>query len=114
MLPYDELMALLDLSSMRELEDFVIQDCIYPALLKCKLDQKERCLRVQDAFPRDVRPQEMPAVTAALQTWCAPKALTLFFGIAFFSRQLLNLNQILMRAFVRAARPCASRCTGVA
>lgn len=72
MLPYDELMVLLDLSSMRELEDFVIQDCIYPALLKCKLDQKERCLRVQDAFPRDVRPREMPAVTAALHTWWAP------------------------------------------
>jgi hypothetical protein len=48
MLVYDTLQESLDFQSIRELEDFVIHDCIYTGLLKCKLDQKGRRIHVQE------------------------------------------------------------------
>lgn len=68
-LPYDELMQQLGLDSLRQLEDVLISDCIYGGLLKGRLDQKNRCLHVGDALARDVAPERLPEVAAALQGW---------------------------------------------
>lgn len=54
---------------MRELEDLLITGAFYAGLLRGKLDQAGACLRVEDAFARDVRPEEVGDVAAALGDW---------------------------------------------
>ena len=51
-LPYDTLMAQLDLSSVRALEDLLINDCIYAGIVKGKLDQRQHCFEVRKAAQR--------------------------------------------------------------
>ena len=69
---YDALMAHLELPTVRALEDFIIQHCIYPGLLKCQLDQRHRRVHVQDVYSRDVPPAQLPQLTQGLQALCAP------------------------------------------
>ena len=71
-LVYDTLQQALDLPSIRELEDFIIQDCIYTGLLKCKLDQQGRRIHVQDVYNCDVQPSRLPTLCAGLKELCAP------------------------------------------
>lgn len=68
-LPYSHLMSALEVSSVRELEDILITDCFYSGLIRGRLDQEQRCLLVEEAFCRDVRPEQLGEVTAALGTW---------------------------------------------
>ncbi|GAB4817609.1 hypothetical protein N2152v2_004655 [Parachlorella kessleri] len=68
-LPYEQLMGRLDVSSVRELEDLLITDCFYSGLLRGKLDQERKSLQIEEAFCRDVRPEELGDVAAALQGW---------------------------------------------
>ncbi|KAI8469997.1 MAG: hypothetical protein J3K34DRAFT_521680 [Monoraphidium minutum] len=87
-LPYDRLMGVLDIGSMRELEDFLIAHCFYSGLIKGKLDQAARTLQarprgppleaplldaprlaVHQASSRDVRPEELPRLAGALDSW---------------------------------------------
>uniref|UniRef100_A0A453BIH4 PCI domain-containing protein n=1 Tax=Aegilops tauschii subsp. strangulata TaxID=200361 RepID=A0A453BIH4_AEGTS len=42
-LPYDQLMQELDVSNVRELEDFLINECMYSGIVRGKLDQLRRC-----------------------------------------------------------------------
>ena len=70
-MPYDHIMRSLELTTVRALEDFIIQDCIYCRLLKCKLDQKGRRVHVQEVYSRDVQPAKLPELTAGLQQLCA-------------------------------------------
>lgn len=69
--PYDHLMRQLGVSEVRALEDLLISDCFYPKLITGKLDQKEGALVVADAAGRDVQPDRLPNVSAALSSWCA-------------------------------------------
>ncbi|XP_019088509.1 PREDICTED: COP9 signalosome complex subunit 7-like isoform X2 [Camelina sativa] len=46
-LPYDLLMAELDISNIRELEDFLINECMYAGIVRGKLDQLKRCFEVE-------------------------------------------------------------------
>jgi len=55
-------------SGMRELEDLVI-DCIYAGLLSGKLDQARRSVEVTYAAGRDVRPDGLADMLAALSEW---------------------------------------------
>lgn len=52
---------------MRTLEDFIIQQCIYSDILKCKLDQVDACVHVLSALQRDVRPEELPVLSRGLE-----------------------------------------------
>ena len=70
MLSYNDLCAHLDLDSIRSLEDFLIQQCMYTGILKFKLDQVNSCVHVLDVFQRDVRPQKLPDLTKGLETMC--------------------------------------------
>ncbi|XP_033134761.1 COP9 signalosome complex subunit 7 isoform X1 [Brassica rapa] len=45
-LPYDTLMAELDVTNVRQLEDFLINDCMYAGIVRGKLDQLKRCFEV--------------------------------------------------------------------
>ena len=42
-LPYDQLMLELDVTNVRELEDFLINECMYTGIVRGKLDQLRRC-----------------------------------------------------------------------
>ena len=43
---YNELIAQLGVSSIRELEDLIITECFYNGIVSGKLDQQKRCLQV--------------------------------------------------------------------
>ncbi|KAG6400498.1 hypothetical protein SASPL_137335 [Salvia splendens] len=68
-LPYDTLMQELDVSNVRELEDFVINDCMYVGIVRGKLDQLRRCFKVQFAAGRDIRPGQLGSMTDILANW---------------------------------------------
>lgn len=63
-------MSTLDLPSTRALEDLVIS-AIYASLLSAKLDTKHSLIEVSSTAGRDVAPEEIPAMVATLQNWCA-------------------------------------------
>ena len=63
---------------MRALEDFIIQQCIYSDILKCKLDQVNVCVHVLSVLQRDVRPEELPVLCRGLEDMCGSPAYTPF------------------------------------
>ncbi|KAH7285508.1 hypothetical protein KP509_33G031300 [Ceratopteris richardii] len=65
-LPYDLLMKQLDISNVRQLEDMLINDCMYAGIVKGKLDQRRRCFEVQFAAGRDLRPGQLEAMIQTL------------------------------------------------
>ena len=67
-LAYDVLMRELEISSVRELEDLLIE-CIYAGLISGRLDQQAACLEVFSAAGRDVHPKEIAAMSATLVEW---------------------------------------------
>ncbi|KAH9300288.1 hypothetical protein KI387_011871, partial [Taxus chinensis] len=68
-LPYDLLMQQLDVSNVRELEDFLINECMYSGIVKGKLDQRRRCFEVQFAAGRDLRPGQLDNMMHTLSNW---------------------------------------------
>ncbi|KAL8542670.1 hypothetical protein ACS0TY_003522 [Phlomoides rotata] len=68
-LPYDTLMQELDVSNVRELEDFLINDCMYAGIVRGKLDQLRRCFEVQFAAGRDIRPGQLGSMIQILAKW---------------------------------------------
>lgn len=67
-LHYADLMTTLDMSSVRELEDLII-DCIYNELLSGQLDQLHQQFHVVSCYGRDLRPSEVPLALAKLEAW---------------------------------------------
>ncbi|KAJ8900337.1 hypothetical protein K2173_024977 [Erythroxylum novogranatense] len=70
-LPYDELMQELDVTNVRELEDFLINECMYSGIVRGKLDQLRRCFEVQFAAGRDLRPGQLNNMIQTLSSWLA-------------------------------------------
>ncbi|KAJ6729977.1 COP9 SIGNALOSOME COMPLEX SUBUNIT 7 [Salix viminalis] len=70
-LPYDQLMQELDVSNVRELEDFLINECMYAGIVRGKLDQQRRCFEVQFAAGRDLRPGQLGNMLQTLSNWLA-------------------------------------------
>ncbi|KAL8062378.1 hypothetical protein ABFX02_02G143000 [Erythranthe guttata] len=68
-LPYDTLMQELDVQNVRELEDFLINDCMYVGIVRGKLDQLRRCFEVQFAAGRDLRPAQLGSMIQTLASW---------------------------------------------
>ncbi|EIN13120.1 hypothetical protein PUNSTDRAFT_94087 [Punctularia strigosozonata HHB-11173 SS5] len=67
-LPYADLLRFLDMPTIRDLEDLVI-DAIYLDILRGKLDQKEQQLEVEYTMGRDLAPGKVEHVLAALKDW---------------------------------------------
>ncbi len=67
-LPYASLMAELDLPTIRELEDLVI-DCTYEKLLAAKLNQKNACVEVEFACARDISQADVASMIQQLTAW---------------------------------------------
>ncbi|KAI4356637.1 hypothetical protein L6164_000643 [Bauhinia variegata] len=68
-LPYDLLMQELDVRNVRELEDFLINECMYAGIVRGKLDQLRRCFEVQFAAGRDLRPGQLGSMIQTLSSW---------------------------------------------
>ncbi|CAN1145955.1 COP9 signalosome complex subunit 7 [Linum perenne] len=82
-LPYDQLMQELDVTNVRELEDFLINECMYAVgipsaafllyehqgIVRGKLDQLRRCFEVQFAAGRDLRPGQLGNMLHTLSDW---------------------------------------------
>nr|XP_043624078.1 COP9 signalosome complex subunit 7-like isoform X2 [Erigeron canadensis] len=68
-LPYDVLMHELDVVNVRELEDFLINECMYVGIVRGKLDQLRRCFEVQFAAGRDLRPGQLGNMLHTLSDW---------------------------------------------
>ena len=68
-LRYDDLMAALEVPTVRELEDLLINECIGPGLTRGKLDQRRACFEVHHAIGRDLRPGQLPELIATLDAW---------------------------------------------
>lgn len=68
-LPYDQLLHQLDFTNVRELEDFLINECIYAGIVRGKLDQLRRCFEVQFAAGRDMRPGQLGSMIQTLANW---------------------------------------------
>ncbi|PSS35813.1 COP9 signalosome complex subunit 7 like [Actinidia chinensis var. chinensis] len=68
-LPYDMLMQELDVTNVRELEDFLINECMYVGIVRGKLDQLRRCFEVQFAAGRDLRPGQLGSMIQTLTNW---------------------------------------------
>ncbi|KAI0344046.1 hypothetical protein BDW22DRAFT_1355330 [Trametopsis cervina] len=67
-LPYAELIDMLQVSTIRELEDLII-DAIYLEVIRGKLDQKEQQFKVEYTMGRDLEPGKVESILAALQNW---------------------------------------------
>ncbi|KAF3594536.1 hypothetical protein DY000_02023831 [Brassica cretica] len=68
-LPYETLMVELDVTNVRELEDFLINDCMYAGIVRGKLDQLKRCFEVPFAAGRDLRPGQLGNMLHTLSDW---------------------------------------------
>ncbi|KAF9003516.1 hypothetical protein BDZ89DRAFT_1080914 [Hymenopellis radicata] len=75
-LPYSELLSALDMPTVRELEDLII-DAIYLDMLRGKLDQKEGQFEVEYTMGRDLEPGKIESVLAALKDWAATTSAVL-------------------------------------
>ncbi|KAG2320418.1 hypothetical protein Bca52824_013631 [Brassica carinata] len=81
-LPYDTLMVELVVTNVRQLEDFLINECMYAhdtdfvdklnifhGIVRRKLDQLKRCFEVPFAAGRDLRPGQLGDMLLALSNW---------------------------------------------
>ncbi|DBA01322.1 TPA: hypothetical protein N0F65_001827 [Lagenidium giganteum] len=68
MVPYTTIMKALDVSSVREMEDVVI-DSIYSGLMQGKLNQKSQCFAVKYAIGRDTEDTDIDVMIAKLSKW---------------------------------------------
>ncbi|KAK7277150.1 hypothetical protein RIF29_18301 [Crotalaria pallida] len=68
-IPYEQLMQELDVTNVRELEDFLINECMYAGIVRGKLDQLQRCFEVQFAAGRDLRPGHLGSMIQTLSNW---------------------------------------------
>jgi len=75
-LPYDHLLSVLQVSSIRELEDLII-DAIYQDVIRGKLDQKEQQFEVEYTMGRDLEPGKVESLLAALQHWASTTSAVL-------------------------------------
>ncbi|TDL22362.1 hypothetical protein BD410DRAFT_788623 [Rickenella mellea] len=75
-LPYARLMQSLQMPTVRELEDLII-DAIYLDLLRGKLDQKKQQFEVEYTLGRDLEPGKLESLLSALQDWAKTTASVL-------------------------------------
>jgi len=68
-LSYEELQKNLEVSTVRELEDFLI-DCLYQGFISGKLDHNDKILVVEHCISRDLKPHQIEEMFTTLQEWC--------------------------------------------
>ncbi|XP_019898142.2 COP9 signalosome complex subunit 7b isoform X2 [Esox lucius] len=68
-IPYAWLLRDLEVGSVRQLEDLVIE-AVYANVIRCKLDQSQLQLEVDACLGRDVRSEGMGCIASVLAQWC--------------------------------------------
>merc|ERR1719192_703896 len=69
LLPYSLLMSELEINTVRELEDLVIEG-ISAGVVLGKLDQKSSCFEVDFVIGRDIRKIDIGSIVNVLGAWC--------------------------------------------
>nr|XP_028961421.1 COP9 signalosome complex subunit 7-like isoform X11 [Malus domestica] len=59
----------LDVINVQELEDFLINECMYAGIIRGKLDQLQKCFELQFAAGRDPRPGQLGSMIQTLSNW---------------------------------------------
>jgi len=67
-IPYNILLEKLNMQSLRELEDLIIE-CMYQGLLEGKLDQEKLLFQVDQTIGRDIKPSDIDRIIAELTNW---------------------------------------------
>jgi len=65
---YSLLLDKLNIQSLRELEDLIIE-CVYQGLLEGKLDQEKHLFQVDQTIGRDIKPQDIDRIISVLIDW---------------------------------------------
>ncbi|KAH9927440.1 uncharacterized protein BXZ73DRAFT_48901 [Epithele typhae] len=86
-LPYDQLLKVLEMPTIRDLEDLIIE-AIYLDIVRGKLDQRERQFEVEYTMGRDLEPGKLEQLLVSLQNW----ATTTFAVLATLDEKLLELS----------------------
>ena len=73
-IPYETLLAALDLKDTRTLEDVIIEG-MYAGLFAGKLDQKTKQFHVTETAGRDCKPGELADMISVLKAWVEVRAL---------------------------------------
>ena len=60
----------LEVPTVRELEDLLINECMATGLVRGKLDQRRRCFEVHHAIGRDLRPGQLKSLISTIADWC--------------------------------------------
>lgn len=76
-LSYDKLMEELEFRTIRDLEDFLIEECIYPGTLQGRFDQVSRILHIDYSLTRDVSPEAVDGIADSLERWITSAQETL-------------------------------------
>lgn len=101
---YDVLLRELEMRSVREVEDLLIE-CIYGGLLQGRLDQQAGQLEVFSSSARDVDPKELAAMSDTLLHWCACSASPTLFHRRQAATCLVLSPPLLMIPAPLVARP---------
>jgi len=75
-LPYSQLLQELQMPTIRELEDLII-DAIYLDVIRGKLDQKEQQLEVEYTMGRDLEPGKIEDLLVSLRNWASTTSAVL-------------------------------------
>ncbi|KAH8101385.1 hypothetical protein BXZ70DRAFT_932799 [Cristinia sonorae] len=75
-LPYAQLLDQLQMETIRELEDLII-DAIYLDVIRGKLDQKAQQFEVEYTIGRDLEPGKIESMLTALQNWASTTSAVL-------------------------------------
>jgi COP9 signalosome complex subunit 7 len=67
-LSYEKLQKELDVQTLRDLEDLII-DCVYNGLIQGKLDQRKKAFEVQWVMGRDLGPTEVEDMIKTVEVW---------------------------------------------
>jgi len=68
LLMYNQLQSQLDIATLRDLEDLIIE-CVYNGLLQGKLDQRKKAFEVQWVMGRDLHPTEVDDMMKTVEQW---------------------------------------------
>ena len=71
---YSDLVAAVDISNVRELEDLIIE-CFYAGLVRGNLDQRKQQLEVSFSFGRDVRTEQVRCGDGRVVGWVEEQAM---------------------------------------
>jgi COP9 signalosome complex subunit 7 len=96
--PFSEFMEHLEFSSVKEVERFLVLHCIYPEIIRGKLDEKEQEFRIEGAISRDVSPEKFDKMTTALGEWLEHAGAM----VSFLDAQMENLDSTWAKVSARA------------